>query len=63
MRALSINSFVARSETPVATDGELAGKASVTWNDNFVHAQYSFLTIGDSFRDDIGFIKRTGMKK
>ena len=63
VRALSINSFVARSETPGATDGELAGKASVTWNDNFVHAQYSFLTIGDSFRDDIGFIKRTGIRK
>ena len=63
LRALSINSFIARSETPGATDGELAGKGSVTWNDNFLHTQYSFLTLGDDFRDDIGFIKRTGIRK
>jgi len=63
MKALSINGFLTRSFTPGATGGEMAGKGSVAWNDNFVHAQYSFLTVGDSFRDDIGFIKRTGIRK
>ena len=62
-RALSINGFVAKSATPGATGGELAGKGSIVWNDNFLHTQYSLLTIGDSFRDDIGFIKRTGVRK
>ena len=62
-RALSINSFVAKSATPRVSDGEMTGKGSVTWNDNFLHTQYSFLTIGDNFRDDIGFIKRTGIRK
>jgi hypothetical protein len=63
VRALSINGFLARSFTPGAERGELAGKGSVTWNDNHVHTQYSLLTIGDDFRDDIGFIKRTGVRK
>jgi uncharacterized protein DUF5916/cellulose/xylan binding protein with CBM9 domain len=62
-RALSINSFIAKSETPGVTSGEYAGKGSISWNANFLHTQYSFLTIGDNFRDDVGFIKRTGIRK
>jgi hypothetical protein len=63
MKALSINGFLTRSFTPGVTGGQTAGKGSVAWNDNFVHTQYSFLTVGDHFRDDIGFIKRTGIRK
>ena len=62
-KALSINGFLAKSFTPGAAGGELAGKGSVTWNDNFLHTQYSLLTVGDDFRDDIGFIKRRGVRK
>jgi hypothetical protein len=62
-RALSINGFLARSASPGANGGEMAGKGSIVWNDNFLHTQYSLLTIGDNFRDDIGFIKRTGVRK
>ena len=49
--------------TPGVAGGELAGKGSIVWNDNFLHTQYSLLTVGDNFRDDIGFIKRTGIRK
>ena len=63
LRALSFNGFLTRSFTPGVEGGETAGKGSAAWNDNFVHAQYSFLSIGDHFRDDIGFIKRTGIRK
>jgi Domain of unknown function (DUF5916) len=63
VRALSLNGFVTRSFTPGVDGGELAGKGSATWNDNFLHTQYSFLSVGDHFRDDIGFIKRTGTRK
>jgi hypothetical protein len=61
--ALSLNSFVSRSEAPGVSGGEMAGKGSVVWNDNSLHAQYSLLTVGDNFRDDVGFIKRTGIRK
>jgi hypothetical protein len=63
IRALSINGFLARSFTPGAGSGEAAGKGSITWNANTLHTQYSLLSIGDNFRDDIGFIKRTGIRK
>jgi hypothetical protein len=62
-RALSVNGFLAKSATPGTDGGELAGKGSITWNDNFLHTQYSLLSVGDNFRDDIGFIKRTGVRK
>src|SRR5262245_53384707 len=58
VRALSINGFLARSMTPGVSGGENAGKGSITWNDNFLHTQYSLLSVGDNFRDDLGFIKR-----
>ena len=63
MRALSINGFLSKSFTPGRDGGEMAGKGSIVWNDNSLHAQYSLLSIGDNFRDDIGFIKRTGVRK
>ncbi len=63
VKALSINGFLTRSFTPGITNGQLAGKGSITWNANTLHTQYSLLSIGDNFRDDIGFIKRTGVRK
>src|SRR4051812_11304779 len=63
VKALSVNGFLARSSTPGVGGGETAGKGSVTWNDNFLHTQYSLLSVGDNFRDDIGFIKRRGVRK
>ena len=63
IRALSLNGFLAKSFTPGVSGGEMAGKGSIVWNDNFLHTQYSLLSVGDNFRDDIGFIKRTGSRK
>ena len=62
-QALSINGFLARSETPGVVDGQMSGKGSIVWNDNFLHTQYSLLSVGDNFRDDIGFVKRVGIRK
>jgi len=62
-RALSFNGFLTKSATPGIDGGEWAGKGSAAWNNNRWHAQYSMLTVGDNFRDDVGFIKRTGIRK
>lgn len=63
VKAFSVNGFLAKSFTPGVGGGEMAGKGSFVWNDNRFHAQYSLLSVGDRFRDDIGFIKRTGVRK
>jgi hypothetical protein len=63
LRNLSWNSFFAKSETPGAGGGELAWKTSLGWEDNFHHYQYSVLNVDDSFQADIGFVRRTGVRK
>ena len=63
LKALSLNGFLAKSATPGVDGGQMAGKGSVVWNDNFLHTQYSLLSVGDNFRDDIGFIRRRGIRK
>ena len=63
LKALSLNGFLAKSATPGVDGGQTAGKGSVVWNDNFLHTQYSLLSVGDNFRDDIGFIRRRGIRK
>ena len=61
--ALSFNGFATRSATPGVDGGQVAAKGSATWNANFLHTQYSFLTVGDNFRDDVGFVRRKGIRK
>jgi hypothetical protein len=60
---LSWNSFLAKSETPGASGGELTWKTSLGWEDNFNHFQYSVLDVDEDFRADIGFVRRTGVRK
>jgi hypothetical protein len=60
---LSWNSFFAKSETPGSTGGQLTWKTSLGWEDNFNHYQYAILDVDDDFRADIGFVRRTGIKK
>jgi len=61
--ALSVNSFLAKSDTPGQRGRDWTGKGSIGWEDDTYHFQYSFLSIGDNFRDDIGFVRRTGIRK
>jgi hypothetical protein len=63
LRYLSWNSFFVKSDTPGATGGELAWKTSLGWEDNFHHYQYSVLNVDDDFQADIGFVRRTGVRK
>jgi hypothetical protein len=62
-RYLSWNSFFVKSETPDAAGGELSWKTSLGWEDNFHHYQYSVLNVDDGFQADIGFVRRTGVRK
>ena len=63
LRYLSLNSFVGRSFSPNVTTGQGTAKGSIGWEDNLTHFQYSLLSIGDNFRDDMGFVRRVGVRK
>jgi hypothetical protein len=60
---LSLNGFVARSETPGETRDQATGKAAVGWENSALRTQYSFLKIGEGFRDEIGFVRRVGVNR
>ena len=62
-RNLSLNGFAARSETPGVTTNQDSAKASIGWEDSAKRLQASIMTIGEGFRDDLGFVRRTGVTR
>jgi len=63
LRYLSWNSFFAKSQTPGTSEGDLAWKTSLGWEDSFHHYQYSVLNVDEDFQADLGFVRRTGVRK
>jgi len=60
-RFFNVNGFAARSDTPGETRNQATGKLAVGWEDSQKRLQASVLHIGDGFRDDLGFVRRTGV--
>ena len=62
-RGLSLNGFAAKSSSPGTTENEGAAKASIGWEDSQKRFQSSIMTIGEGFRDDLGFVRRVGVTR
>ena len=60
---LSINTFAARSDTPGVTTNQNSAKAAIGWEDSQKRMGMSIMTIGEGFKDDIGFVRRTGVTR
>jgi hypothetical protein len=60
---LSINSFAARSNTPGETRNENSAKVAIGWEDSLKRMGMSVMTIGEGFKDDIGFVRRVGVTR
>jgi hypothetical protein len=60
-RYFSVNGFAAKSDTPGETRNEGTGKVAVGWEDSQKRLQASVMHIGEGFRDDLGFVRRTGV--
>ncbi|HUU35749.1 MAG TPA: DUF5916 domain-containing protein, partial [Vicinamibacterales bacterium] len=60
-RYLSFNGFAARSDSPGETRNQGTGKVSVGWETSKKRLGYSMMGIGEGFRDDLGFVRRTGV--
>ena len=63
IKSLSLNGFAARSDTPGVDTSQKSGKASIGWEDSDKRLQASIMTVGEGFRDDLGFIRRTGVTR
>ncbi len=62
----TVNGFISRSFSPTTEPGEpdeVAGKISVGYESNLLHYGYSYLDIGDDFNDEVGFVRRVGIRK
>jgi hypothetical protein len=66
-RNLNVNTFVAKTLSPAAVVGgvgeDTAVHASTTWRDQIWDLKATFITIGDRFNDELGFVPRTGIRK
>lgn len=63
MRSLNLNGFAARSESPGESRDQSAGKASLVWEDSRLRTGYSIMRIGQGFKADMGFVRRTGVTR
>ncbi|MEO8450727.1 MAG: DUF5916 domain-containing protein [Gemmatimonadota bacterium] len=57
------NSYLVGSASPGDTAGRAAFRSSLNYESNFLHAKGGLLQLGDGFRDDLGFYRRTGVRK
>jgi hypothetical protein len=62
-RSLNINGFASRSDSPGVATNQNAGKASIGWEDSKLRLQTSIMTIGEGFKDDLGFVRRSGVTR
>ncbi len=62
-KSLSINGFAARSDSPGITANQNSAKASIGWEDSKKRFQASVMTIGEGFKDDLGFVRRVGVTR
>ena len=57
------NSYLVGSATPGKDHGQYAARTTLNYEGNFVHAKGGVLQIGDGFQDDLGYYRRTGVRK
>lgn len=62
-RNLDWNSYAVKTSTPGITSGDYAWRSTVNWEGNFFHGKGGVMQLGEGFRNDLGFYRRTGMRK
>ncbi len=57
------NSFAMMTRTPGRDGGQYTWRTSLNYEGRAVHAKAATLTLGDGFQDDLGFYRRTNVRK
>lgn len=57
------STYVVRSDAPGIEDGQYAWRTSINREGNFHHIKFGAMQLGEGFRNDLGFFKRTGIRK
>ena len=57
------NSYLVGSQTPGKGGGQFAWRSSVNYESKIVHVRGAVMELGDGFEDDLGYYRRTGVRK
>ena len=60
--SLKLHSYLAQTHEPGLTGDNRAARVSVAWRDAFWNTSVLFRTIGESFRPNVGFVRRTAVR-
>ena len=60
---LDWNSYVVKTETPGITSGDYAWRSTINREGNFLHVKGGVMQLGAGFQNDLGFYRRTDMRK
>ena len=60
---LDWNSYAVKTSTPGITTGDYAWRSTLNWEGNFFHGKGGLMQLGSGFQNDLGFYRRTGMRK
>ena len=60
---LDWNSYYVQSETPGVTTGQHAWRSTLNWEGNFYHGKGGVMELGEGFRNDLGYYRRTATRK
>ncbi|MDH5588934.1 MAG: carbohydrate binding family 9 domain-containing protein [Gemmatimonadota bacterium] len=61
--AIDWSSYYVQTESPLFDAGQYAWRTSLNREGNFHHVKFGLMEIGDGFTNDLGFFKRTGVRK
>jgi hypothetical protein len=60
---LDWNSYAVKTRTPGISRGDYAWRSTLNWEGNFFHGKGGLMQLGPGFQNDLGFYRRTGMRK
>ncbi len=57
------SSYIVGSDSPAFDDGQYAWRTSLNREGNFHHIKFGAMELGEGFTNDLGFFRRTGVRK
>lgn len=57
------SSYALWSDSPGLSSGQYAYRSTINRDGRFFHIKTGLMSIGDNFRDDLGFLRRVGIRK
>lgn len=57
------NSYALRTDTPGIESGQYAWRSTLNREGNFLHVKGGAMQLGDGFNDEMGYYRRTGVRK